>query len=226
MKIVFFGDSNTWGYDPDTGARQKERFTRQISARHPEWEIIEEGLNGRTLSDDDPYSQPRNGSRQISAVIRTHMPYDVLVIMLGTNDAKRIFSTNTAMFARGLNHFLDEAVNPALYRRSPYTPGTILLVQPPQLDESIHCSPFSNFGQAGIDILKNSRPVFEKAADVYGTQLLLTDGTDGTQTVQAGSTDGIHLEKEGHDILASLLCQKLEEIEAGLALSKDPDPAD
>lgn len=30
MKILFYGDSNTWGYDAKDASRQKNRFTQVI----------------------------------------------------------------------------------------------------------------------------------------------------------------------------------------------------
>ena len=48
MRIVCFGDSNTWGYEAGTGHRLDDRYTRLLAAAMPEHEIIEEGLNGRT----------------------------------------------------------------------------------------------------------------------------------------------------------------------------------
>jgi hypothetical protein len=54
--IVAFGDSNTWGYDPATGGRfpRAQRWTnvlqRELGA---DFEVIAEGLNGRTTVHDD-----------------------------------------------------------------------------------------------------------------------------------------------------------------------------
>lgn len=217
MKIVFFGDSNTWGYDPETGAKQKGRFTELVKQAHPEWEIIEEGLNGRTLADDDPYSLPRNGAKQISQTIRTHTPYDILVVMLGSNDAKRLYSTNSHMLERALYHFLDEATNPAMFRRSPYEPGKILLVQPPQIRENGIEYTYDNFGQAGIDMMKNAGEIYERAAKIYDTDILRTDGEN---PIMGGHYDGLHLEKEQHRQLADLLIPKLEAMQKETEASK------
>ena len=95
MKILFYGDSNTWGYDAKDASRQKNRFTQFIKQEFSQHEIIEEGLCGRTLCLDDPYDEDRNGTKMISMVLKTHAPIDVVFIMLGTNDAKRQFSTNS-----------------------------------------------------------------------------------------------------------------------------------
>ena len=214
MKVVFFVDSNTWGYDPDNGSRQKCRFTEQIRKLHPDWEIVEEGLNGRTLNLPDPYALPRNGAEQISSVIRSHLPYDVLVVMLGTNDAKSCFMPSPRLLERGLKKFLNEACNPALDRTSPYKMGRLLLVQPPRLNRAVlEEDPFSLFGEAGIHLMDNSGPIFEAAAKTFGADCLRTDGD---HPVMGGESDGIHLQKQGHAQMAELLDRKLTEMEAEL----------
>ena len=62
--ILCYGDSNTWGYNPET----KDRFS--IDIRWPgkprnilglDYFIIEEGLNGRTTVWDDPIEGDKNG---------------------------------------------------------------------------------------------------------------------------------------------------------------------
>ena len=50
-RIVCYGDSNTWGYTPGTGARYPEdvRWTGRLQrALGPGYAVVEEGLNGRT----------------------------------------------------------------------------------------------------------------------------------------------------------------------------------
>ena len=49
--ILCYGDSNTWGYNPETNSRFKanERWTNILSnILGDNYVIIEEGLNGRT----------------------------------------------------------------------------------------------------------------------------------------------------------------------------------
>lgn len=116
MKILFYGDSNTWGYDAKNASRQKNRFTQLIKESFKEHEIIESGLCGRTLCLDDPYDEDRNGAKTISMVLKTHAPIDVVFIMLGTNDAKRQFSTNSISLEKGIRTLLYRALNPEIYR--------------------------------------------------------------------------------------------------------------
>ena len=75
--VVLYGDSNTWGYVPGSDG---ERFPREV--RWPvqlqrllgdEWEVIAEGLNGRTATVDRPDSEGRNGFHtSCRACTRTH----------------------------------------------------------------------------------------------------------------------------------------------------------
>ena len=88
--IVCFGDSNTWGCP--AGATG-ERFPREArwpvrlaAALGDEFEVIAEGLNGRTATVDRPDSEGRNGLPYLLPCLHSHAPVDLLVIFLGTND--------------------------------------------------------------------------------------------------------------------------------------------
>ena len=62
--ILCYGDSNTWGYTPGSGERHAPdvRWTGVLRRRLGEgWEVLEEGMNGRTTVFDNPMSPGRNG---------------------------------------------------------------------------------------------------------------------------------------------------------------------
>ena len=49
-RVLCYGDSNTWGYDPGTGKRYAPdvRWTGVLANRlGPDYQVLEEGLNGR-----------------------------------------------------------------------------------------------------------------------------------------------------------------------------------
>jgi lysophospholipase L1-like esterase len=105
--IVCFGDSNTWGYIPATGKRYPKeiRWTNILQQElGNEYEIIEEGLNGRTTVWDDPidadYDANRNGKAYLGACIKSHFPLDLIIIMLGTNDLKVRYSVTAEDIAK------------------------------------------------------------------------------------------------------------------------------
>ena len=66
-RILCYGDSNTWGYISGTDHQrygEDERWTKVLVKKLGEnFEIIEEGLNSRTLisNDNRPEREGRNG---------------------------------------------------------------------------------------------------------------------------------------------------------------------
>ena len=77
--ILCYGDSNTWGYTPGTGERHAPdvRWTGVLRRLLGEgWEVLEEGMNGRTTVFDNPMSQGRNGSAYLLTCLETHKPLD------------------------------------------------------------------------------------------------------------------------------------------------------
>ena len=62
--ILFFGDSNTWGYTPVTGERYPAgvRWTTVAAALlGGEYNCVECGINGRTTVFEDPWRGCRRG---------------------------------------------------------------------------------------------------------------------------------------------------------------------
>ena len=54
--VLFYGDSNTWGYqgdDPMHRLDADQRYTGVVAAQFPDVHFIEEGLCGRTICSTD-----------------------------------------------------------------------------------------------------------------------------------------------------------------------------
>jgi lysophospholipase L1-like esterase len=88
--VVCFGDSNTWGYVPGSGGERLPREARwpvRLQALLGDgWEVVAEGLSGRTATVERPDSEGRNGLPYLLPCLLSHSPVDVVVIFLGTND--------------------------------------------------------------------------------------------------------------------------------------------
>jgi lysophospholipase L1-like esterase len=87
--VLLYGDSNTWGHMPGTGERftRDERWPVRLQrALGDDWEVIAEGLGGRTATVDRPDSEGRNGLPYLLPCLHSHRPLDLVVIFLGTND--------------------------------------------------------------------------------------------------------------------------------------------
>jgi lysophospholipase L1-like esterase len=88
--VVCFGDSNTWGY---VAGSDGERYPREVRWPNqlqqllgPDWDVIAEGLSGRTATFERPDSEGRNGLPYLLPCLLSHAPVNAVVIFLGTND--------------------------------------------------------------------------------------------------------------------------------------------
>lgn len=101
MRILVYGDSNSWGFlDDGQGLRYENRWPR-VMAQHLSTtyqrhvEIIEECLPGRTTAYPDPQEGPEyNGLPFLKPALLSHAPLDLVLVMLGTNDAKQRFNAS------------------------------------------------------------------------------------------------------------------------------------
>ena len=90
MKVICFGDSNTYGYDPRGyfGGRYDHPWP-EIIAKRTGWSVINMGMNGQEIP-------------QISASFPADT--DLLIIMLGTNDLLQGASPETV--SDKMKHYL------------------------------------------------------------------------------------------------------------------------
>lgn len=108
MRILIYGDSNSWGFlDDGSGIRHDKRWPvimAEALNQHPDLktqiDIIEECLPGRTTAFPDPQEGPEyNGLPYLRPALLSHAPIDWVLIMLGTNDCKLRFEASAEMIA-------------------------------------------------------------------------------------------------------------------------------
>ena len=87
-----FGDSNTFGYDPGSRlGRQLEERERwpEVFAGLIGWDLVNEGMNGREI--------PAGWFlERFDKILEEDAPFDVLAVMLGTNDILNSFQPDAA----------------------------------------------------------------------------------------------------------------------------------
>jgi lysophospholipase L1-like esterase len=108
-RIMVFGDSNTWGFQPSITNRYAPdvRWPGVLGkALGGGYEIIEEGLTCRTVDITDRTcgfgGVATNGEGYLPPAIVSHAPLDLVVVMLGTNDTRKDYGHTTQMIADGL----------------------------------------------------------------------------------------------------------------------------
>jgi len=206
--VVAYGDSNTWGYDPATGARFAPdiRWTgvmqRELGGS---FKVIEEGLGGRTTVWDDPIEPHRSGVAYLPPCLMSHAPLDLLIIALGCNDLKKRFSVSPSDVAGGAERLVLIAKAASV---SP-TGGApkILLVAPPPI---VDLTGFAEMFEGGRE---KSRLIGARYRDVATRNAVAF--LDAGSVIHCSPLDGIHYEADQHGLLgiavAAAVRQALQE---------------
>ena len=207
-RIVCFGDSLTWGADPAGGPRLEERWPLVLQDELGSgYTVIEEGLGGRTIAADDPVEGEKNGLRQILPCLETHSPFDLLIVMLGTNDCKRKYNYSDLDIAWGMERFLEKVF---LHRHFRAEDGyQMLLIAPPPINEGIQHSPLGDLfaceeGRARSEHLADS---FRPLAERFGCRFM-----DAAQYAHSSPIDGIHMNAVNETRLAHAIAERVREM--------------
>ena len=108
MRIMVYGDSNSWGYLEDGSSQlYAGRWPRQMVSQF-DAEVIEECLPGRVTYGADPVEGPHfDGTAPLLAMLMSHQPLDHVIIMLGTNDMKARFDRSADDITAGVMQLVD-----------------------------------------------------------------------------------------------------------------------
>ena len=139
--LLCFGDSNTHGTPPMENMSSPGRFERGVrwpsimqAKLDPDWTVIEEGHPGRTTVHDDPIGGiHKNGTRILPALLETHRPLNLIIMMLGTNDLQHRFGVNATEIALAIGKMVEmiKASDSGVERKAP----DIFLVSPPPVTQ-------------------------------------------------------------------------------------------
>ena len=207
--ILCIGDSNTHGFctDPsesaDHGSRynEEERWTCLLQkALGEEYLVIEEGLNGRTCVYDDPDMDSVNLLRVLHALLNSHEPLDLLILMLGTNDAKEKFHTDPTKIAVGMQMLVEEAkAVPCWGKNKP----KILIVAPAPIEEGVI---YPEFNRESVETTRGLARKYAFLAIHEDAKFLDAGGCELTKA------DHVHLTAKGHRQLAERMESAVREI--------------
>ncbi len=195
-QLLCFGDSNTWGLIPNTKDRYSwgVRWTSILQQKLQNVRVLEEGLCGRTTIFDDAYRKNRNGLESLPEILESSYPLDAAIIMLGTNDCKSYYNSNSFKIAKGLGLCIDEL--------SKYiSPEKILVVSPIFLGENVWKEEYDpEFDTRSVETAKKLYSEYKKVALEKGTNII-----SAADYVQPSEADQEHLTAQGHKILANAI---------------------
>ena len=190
LRILCFGDSNTYGYDPRLGSTgrypESQRWTGRLNALQDVY-VRNLGMNGARI--------PRNAN-YVEEICLSESP-DLITIMFGSNDvlekvayAEQIrlrlsYGEVAERVAFDMGRFLGEVQDRLAGEASP----KIVLIAPPLMargtwtDERI------------VDEVKRLAPLYREVAADLGVSFM-----DASSWPLELCFDGVHLTEEGHRV--------------------------
>ncbi|ANT62414.1 arylesterase [Salipiger sp. CCB-MM3] len=200
-RILCYGDSLTWGHDPANGGLRHpiaDLWPSVLAAQIPEATVLADGVNGRSTSFDD-HAAPcdRNATRTLPVALAAHMPLDLVVIILGTNDLKPKHGAVASGAQAGMRRLIQ------LVRGFPFKPASampqVLIVAPPycispsrgELDSPIRVEQSHLFGSLYADLAEEEGVAF----------------FDAGRVAQPSPLDGVHLDAANTRAIGAALAE-------------------
>lgn len=191
-KILCFGDSNTFGYNPNNGSRYNEnsRWTGILkNLCKNNYEIIEAGCNNRTAFSNNPDGIQFTGYMILPEYLKKF--YDIIILAIGINDLQKFYNPTLEEFETGIENLIKKIKE--------YLPDSnIIILSPSHITENILNSNFRfMFNETSIEKSKQITPIYEKIANEYNCKFL-----DLNKIVIPSEIDGLHYEVEEHKKIA------------------------
>ena len=193
MKILCYGDSNTYGFDPRDGERYPAngRWPDILAARFG-IETKNEGMNGRTI----PFGEC--GFSMARLMLTQATDCDTVCVMLGTNDIFRIWEVTAEKIAERIKGLF---ANVSRFYRWDGGVRRILLLSPPPL-----ILPDTPENAAYLKTAAELPGAYRKAAEELGVEFF-----DVAAVRPEMAFDGVHLSEEGNRQVAEALGKYLGE---------------
>ena len=204
-RILCYGDSNTWGYISGTDHQrygENERWTRILAQMlGDKFEIIEEGLNSRTLISNDtrPGKEGKNGYEYLIPCLDTHDPIDLVVIMLGTNELKKTYNKTIEEIGEIFEEYFVKTILNRKSQISNKYPKLLIVAPPLAKDDG------KGKYEGAFEKSLRFNEIYSKIAKTNNAYFVDND-------LLTVGIDGVHLTKESHKVLAEKIYKKIVEI--------------
>ncbi|WP_044914520.1 GDSL-type esterase/lipase family protein [Butyrivibrio sp. WCE2006] len=198
-KVLFYGDSNTYGFDPRgmMGGRfpESERWTEILASKmYGEWRIFSDGMNGRVIP-DNPYSL-----LSLDKSVLEYSPLDLFAVMLGTNDLINMSVPDAEAVSSKMRDFIERQLNRTEFIDN--RTGFLLISPPrilPHMDEN-------------LEEAEAQRKRFSSELDIIAQEfgIFFADASEWDLDM---SFDGVHLSAQGHQEFAAKMADILQGID-------------
>jgi len=200
-KILLYGDSNTFGLNPQKFSRYDEnaRWSGIIKEKlKNDFEVIEEGANNRTGFSKNPEGEFYSSQEYFPKLLKSIGIIDIIVIAIGTNDLQFQYDISFERIEEGLQNLVEEGKK--------YS-NNIILIPSVILDDRILNGFFKTmFDKTGIQKSKSVGQIYRKIAEKSNCYIF-----DVNEFAKGSDTDGLHYSEESHKLIAEKLLKFLED---------------
>lgn len=216
-RVLVFGDSNSWGWIPKTSGIPTERYPAEQQWPRvmqgllgPEYELVVDALSGRTTDVADPGAPmggaALDGSAYLPAAVAAHVPLDLVVIMLGTNDTKAVFKRTPFRIALGAGKLVDIVQSSGRMFGGgwyDYAAPKVLLVSPPPMGpQTVFTEVFE--GDTGVQRSKGLSAAYRGVAEAASAGFF-----DAGSAITTDGSDGVHLTAEAQRKLGEAMAEQV-----------------
>jgi lysophospholipase L1-like esterase len=164
-----------------------------VNTTYPE---AQNGIDGRQFS----------GLARIDAVVAAALPLDVVIIMLGTNDARSDVATSSEAISRDITAMVERisAINGGV--GTSYTAPKVLVVAPPAVGDTTK-TPIGGIMQGAQKRSADIASAIVAKGAASGFRVF-----DASRTISVKSIDGVHFLPEDHLALGSALASEVSQL--------------
>lgn len=200
-KILCYGDSNTYGYNPADGSRfdDKIRWTALLQYNlGNDYKIIEEGICDRTGFADNDKGFLFSAQRHFPKMITKTKDIDLLILALGTNDLQFQYDISVGAIEKGLENLIRLAQTKA---------KKIIIIPPVILNEKV-LEGFFNFQFNETSIVKSRKigRIFRQIANANQCFYF-----DINKFANPSDFDGLHYDENAHKLIADKMTEFIKE---------------
>lgn len=212
--ILCYGDSNVWGnipgsLNPETGLSGRypkdKRWTGILQKKLGEqYNIIEEGINGRTTNLDEivPGRPYKNGLTVFPVCLESHYPIDLIIFMLGTNDTKIQFNRSAEDIVEGMRQYIK--IVKSCNKGSAMNAPKILLIAAQPIVKVVNLHP--QMDDSSIEKSKKLAALYQQLAKVEQCEFL-----DASLFVTSSPIDGVHFDGPQCQLMAAAVADKIKQ---------------
>ena len=197
--ILCFGDSNTFGFNPENGSRydKNTRWTGILQCFCKDnFHIIEAGCNNRTAFSDNPAGKMFTGYKILPELLNDNLAY--VILSMGVNDLQIQYRVSIDDIKNGISNLVKVIKNTVK--------NTKIILVSQEITENVLKSPIFSalFDESSIEKSKHLAKIYK--------QIALENNCDfiDLKTIARTSTiDGLHFEPQEQKKIANEIFKHL-----------------